>query len=134
MIVERAPPLRGCGQSSRRRTYTGRSRTENVVGRQRGPKLPLEWVIKKQTHDTAQLFGLGDRGTLEVGKKADVNVIDHANLALLQARMAHDLPAGGRRLLQEARGYKATIVNGAVTRRDGIDTGARPGRLLRGVR
>jgi N-acyl-D-amino-acid deacylase len=102
--------------------------------RTRGPKLPLEWVIRKQTHDTAQLFGLGDRGTLEVGKKADVNVIDHANLQLLQARMAFDLPAGGRRLLQEARGYKATIVSGMVTRRDGVDTGARPGQLLRGVR
>jgi N-acyl-D-aspartate/D-glutamate deacylase len=102
--------------------------------RMRGPKLPLEWVIKKQTHDTAHLFGLGDRGTLEVGKKADVNVIDLANLQLLQARMAYDLPAGGRRLLQEAKGYKATIVSGAVTRRDGVATGARPGKLLRGVR
>jgi N-acyl-D-amino-acid deacylase len=102
--------------------------------RTRGPKLPLEWVVKKQTHDTAQLFGLGDRGTLEVGKKADLNVIDTANLRLLQARMAHDLPAGGRRLLQEAQGYAATVVSGAVTRRNGADTGARPGRLLRGVR
>jgi N-acyl-D-amino-acid deacylase len=102
--------------------------------RVRGPKLPLEWVIKKQTADTAALFGLGDRGTLEAGKKADLNVIDHRNLALMQARMAHDLPAGGRRLLQEARGYKATIVSGAVTRRDGVDTGARPGQLLRGAR
>jgi N-acyl-D-aspartate/D-glutamate deacylase len=102
--------------------------------RVRGPKLPLEWVIKKQTSDTAALFGLGDRGTLEVGKKADLNVIDHGNLTLLQARMAHDLPAGGRRLLQEARGYKATIVSGTTTRRDGVDTGARPGRLLRGAR
>jgi N-acyl-D-aspartate/D-glutamate deacylase len=102
--------------------------------RTRGPKLPLEWVIKKQTHDTAQLFGLGDRGTLQAGQKADLNVIDVANLQLLQARMAHDLPAGGRRLLQEARGYKATVVSGVVTRRDGVDTGARPGQLLRGVR
>jgi N-acyl-D-aspartate/D-glutamate deacylase len=108
-------------------THWGRDRV-------RGPQLPLEWIIKKQTADTAALFGLGDRGTLEVGKKADLNVIDHAGLALLQARMAHDLPAGGRRLLQEARGYKATIVSGTVTRRDGVDTGARPGRLLRGAR
>jgi N-acyl-D-amino-acid deacylase len=102
--------------------------------RVRGPKLPLEWVIKKQTADTASLFGLGDRGTLQVGMKADLNVIDHRNLALMQAHMAYDLPAGGRRLLQEARGYKATIVSGAVTRRDGVDTGVRPGRLLRGAR
>jgi N-acyl-D-aspartate/D-glutamate deacylase len=102
--------------------------------RSRGDKLPLEWVVKKQTHDTAQLYGLTDRGTIEAGKKADLNVVDHANLTLLQARVAHDLPAGGRRLLQEARGYRATIVSGTVTRRDGVDTGARPGRLLRGAR
>ncbi|HEX7094895.1 MAG TPA: amidohydrolase family protein [Acidimicrobiales bacterium] len=99
--------------------------------RTRGPRFSLEWVVKKQTHDTAQLYGLTDRGTIEVGKKADLNVIDVANLTLLPARVVHDLPAGGRRLLQDARGYHATIVSGTVTRRHGVDTGARPGRLLR---
>ena len=102
--------------------------------RHRGKKLPLEYVVRKQCHDTAQLFGLTDRGTIEVGKKADINVIDMAALTLHPARMAYDLPAGGRRLVQHASGYAATIVSGTVTRRDGVDTGARPGRLVRGAR
>src|SRR5262249_53172986 len=95
--------------------------------RQRGEKLPLEYVVKKQSLDTAALFGLGDRGTLEVGKKADCNVIDFDRLTLRMPRMAYDLPAGGARLLQDAAGYGATIVSGEVTRCDGVDTGARPG-------
>ncbi|WP_046302289.1 amidohydrolase family protein [Mycobacterium sp. UM_Kg27] len=102
--------------------------------RHRGDKLPLEYVVRKQCRDTAQLFGLGDRGVIEVGKKADINVIDMDALNLLPARMAYDLPAGGRRLLQGASGYVATIVSGTVTRRNGVDTGARPGRLVRGAR
>jgi N-acyl-D-aspartate/D-glutamate deacylase len=102
--------------------------------RHRGKKLPLEYVVRKQCHDTAQLFGLTDRGTIEVGKKADINVIDLDALTLHPARMAYDLPAGGRRLVQGASGYAATIVSGTVTRRDGVDTGARPGRLVRGAR
>jgi N-acyl-D-amino-acid deacylase len=102
--------------------------------RHRGKKLSLEYVVRKQCHDTAQLFGLTDRGTIEVGKKADINVIDMDALTLHSARMAYDLPAGGRRLVQGASGYAATIVSGTVTRRDGVDTGARPGRLVRGAR
>ncbi|KUI17625.1 amidohydrolase [Mycobacterium sp. GA-1285] len=102
--------------------------------RRRGPKLPLEYVVRKQSHDTAQLFGLSDRGVIEVGKKADVNVIDMDALTLRPARMAYDLPAGGQRLVQGASGYTATIVSGVVTRRNGIDTGARPGRLVRSAR
>lgn len=102
--------------------------------RHRGAKLPLEHLIRKQTNDTAQLFGLGDRGVIQVGKKADVNVIDMDALRLHPPKMAYDLPAGGNRLVQNASGYTATIVSGTVTRRDGIDTGARPGRLLRGAR
>lgn len=102
--------------------------------RHRGPKLPLEHLIRKQTHDTARLFGLGDRGVIQVGKKADVNVIDMEALRLHTPKMAYDLPAGGNRLVQGASGYVATVVSGAVTRRDGVDTGARPGRLVRGAR
>ena len=102
--------------------------------RHRGEKLPLEYLVRKQSRDTAHLFGLTDRGTIELGKKADINVIDMNALRLLPARMAYDLPAGGQRLVQGASGYAATIVSGAVTRRDGVDTGARPGRLVRGVR
>ena len=102
--------------------------------RSRGPQLSLESVVQMQTQRTAQLYGLGDRGTVEVGKRADLNVIDHAALTLRSPRLAHDLPGGGRRLLQEASGYTATVVAGAVTRRNGVDTGARPGRLVRGQR
>jgi N-acyl-D-aspartate/D-glutamate deacylase len=102
--------------------------------RSRGPRFSLEHMVRKQTLDTATLFGLGDRGVLAVGKKADVNVIDMDALQLDVPRMAYDLPAGGRRLIQGARGYDATVVSGVVTRRHGVDTGARPGRLIRGVR
>ena len=102
--------------------------------RHRGPKLQLEHLIRKQTNDTAQLFGLGDRGVIELGKRADVNVIDMEALRLHTPKMAYDLPAGGNRLVQGASGYDATIVSGVVTRRAGVDTGARPGRLVRGAR
>jgi N-acyl-D-aspartate/D-glutamate deacylase len=102
--------------------------------RSRGEQLPLEWVVRKQTKDTAALFGMTDRGTLEPGQRADVNVIDHDRLNLRTPELVHDLPAGGRRLIQAADGYVATIVKGEITRRDGVDTGARPGRLVRGRR
>jgi N-acyl-D-aspartate/D-glutamate deacylase len=102
--------------------------------RTRGDTLPLEYLVKKQTSDTAALFGLGDRGVLAPGKKADVNVVDFEHLSLSMPRLAHDLPAGGGRLLQDADGYVATMVGGEVTRRHGLDTGARPGRLVRGPR
>ncbi len=102
--------------------------------RSRGPRFPLEYVVRKQTLDTASLFGLTDRGVLAVGKKADVNVIDLDALTLGVPLMAYDLPAGGNRLMQGASGYDATVVSGVVTRRHGADTGARPGKVLRGVR
>jgi N-acyl-D-aspartate/D-glutamate deacylase len=99
--------------------------------RTRGDRLSLESIVRKQTALTAEVVGLTDRGTLEVGKKADINVIDLDHLTLRPPHPADDLPAGGRRILQDASGYVATIVSGVVTRRDDSDTGARPGRLVR---
>ncbi len=105
-----------------------------VRDRSRGERLGLEESIRMLTRDGAELFGLGDRGTLAVGKRADINVIDLDAIALERPRSVADLPAGGRRLLQGGRGYAATVVAGEVTRRHGVDTGARPGRLIRGQR
>ena len=102
--------------------------------RSRGERLPLELVVHKMTSDTASLYGFGDRGVLAPGKRADVNVIDHANLTLHRPEMVYDLPGGARRLMQTADGYDATIVAGEVVMRAGVDTGARPGRLVRGSR
>jgi N-acyl-D-amino-acid deacylase len=99
--------------------------------RSRGQTLPLETVVRKQCANTAAVVGLTDRGTIEVGKKADLNVIDFDSLQLHAPRTVDDLPAGGRRVLQNATGYVATIVSGVVTRRHDLDTGARPGRLVR---
>jgi len=99
--------------------------------RTRGDRLSLESIVRKQTALTAEVVGLTDRGTLAVGKKADINVIDLEHLTLRPPHPADDLPAGGRRILQDASGYVATIVSGVVTRRDDSDTGARPGRLVR---
>jgi N-acyl-D-aspartate/D-glutamate deacylase len=102
--------------------------------RTRGPRLPVEWVVRKMTRDTAELYGLGDRGMLAPGKKGDVNVIDAAGLRLAIPELVHDLPGGARRLVQKAQGYTATVVSGEVTFRDGEHTGALPGRLVRGPR
>jgi N-acyl-D-aspartate/D-glutamate deacylase len=102
--------------------------------RTRGPKLPLETVVRKMTHDCAALYGLDDRGTLEVGKRADINVIDYDRLAIAMPEMVYDLPSGAGRLLQPTTGYLATIVAGEVTRRNDAETGARPGRLVRSRR
>ncbi len=99
--------------------------------RSRGPQLSIESVVKKMTADTAALFGFTDRGVLAVGKRADLNVIDHDRLQLREPRLVRDLPAGGTRLLQAAEGYRATIVAGQVTREHDRFTGARPGRLVR---
>ncbi len=102
--------------------------------RTRGDRLPLEWVVKKQTHDTARLYGLGDRGTVEVGAVADLNLIDYDNLQMANPTVVNDLPAGGSRILQDAVGYVETIKSGVTTFADGKETGARPGTLLRGAR
>ena len=97
-------------------------------------RLPLELVVRKTTLDTARLYGLGDRGVLAPGMKADLNVLDAGALALQLPKVAYDLPGGARRLVQSATGYVATIVSGEVTLSAGEDTGARPGKLVRGAR
>ena len=99
--------------------------------RTRGEGLPLEFIIAKQTKRNADLYGMTDRGSLEVGKRADINVIDFERLSLGELEVRSDLPAGGTRILQPASGYLATFVNGVQTRKDDVDTGARPGRLVR---
>lgn len=101
--------------------------------RTRGDKLPLEFLIKRQCHDTAAWVGLKDRGLLAAGYRADLNVIDFEALKLHTPHIVHDLPAGGRRLMQHADGYEATIVAGQVIQRHGSATGAKPGRLVRGA-
>ena len=101
--------------------------------RSRGDKIPLETLVKWQTHDTAATVGLHDRGLLRPGYKGDVNIIDFENLKLRAPKIVHDLPAGGRRLGQIAEGYRATIVAGVVTYRDGVSTGKLPGKLIRGA-
>ena len=101
-------------------------------GRTRGEGLPIEFIIEKQTRRNARLYGLKDRGTLQVGMRADLNVIDMAALSVAMPVSHCDLPAGGARLLQKIAGYEATLLNGVVTRRHDQDTGARPGRLVRG--
>lgn len=106
--------------------------THWVRDRQRGPTLPLEKVVSMQTRDTARLYGLNDRGVLAVGMKADVNVIDFERLAIQAPEMVFDLPANGRRMIQRARGYVATIVSGVVTWENGEATGEMPGKLIRG--
>lgn len=111
--------------------------TSNLIhwtrDRARGPRLPLETMIARQTRDTAQAVGLLDRGLIAPGYRADLNVIDYEGLRLEAPKVAYDLPAGGRRLVQRAHGYVATIVSGVVTQRDGEPTGALPGRLVRGA-
>src|SRR5580698_3362268 len=106
--------------------------THWVRDRSRGGRIPLEFAVKRQTHDTAQLYGLHDRGTLAPGMKADVNLIEFENLRLHPPEMVFDLPANGRRFVQRADGYKFTIVSGEVTFEDGQPTGALPGQVVRG--
>jgi N-acyl-D-aspartate/D-glutamate deacylase len=102
-----------------------------VRDRSRGT-ISLENAIKRQCQDTARLYGLEDRGVIAPGYLADLNVIDMDKLKLGKPWLAFDLPAGGKRLLQKAEGYVATIKNGQVTFRDGKWTGETPGGLIRG--
>lgn len=108
--------------------------THWVRDRTRGPRIALEAAVRMQTSETADLYGLGDRGRLIAGLRADINIIDLEQLRLLPPEVLHDLPAGSRRLVQRAQGYRATIVAGTVTREHDTDTGERPGRLIRGSR
>jgi N-acyl-D-aspartate/D-glutamate deacylase len=99
--------------------------------RVRGPRIPLEFMVKKATSDCAALYDLSDRGVVAPGKRADLNVIDYDRLNVSMPYMSFDLPSGGGRLLQTGSGYLATLVAGQVTRENDTDTGARPGKLLR---
>jgi N-acyl-D-aspartate/D-glutamate deacylase len=105
--------------------HWGRDRTRG--------RLPVELLIGRQSRATAEAVGLFDRGVLAPGRRADLNIIDVDNLAVERPRMAFDLPAGGKRLLQRARGYRHTFVRGVETYHDGEATGALPGRLVRGA-
>lgn len=100
--------------------------------RSRGERLPLAWVVKALTREPALTVGLADRGLIAPGYKADLNVLDPHRLRLKSPEVTYDLPAGGRRLVQRAEGYCATIVSGTVAYRDGEATGSLPGRLVRG--
>ena len=100
--------------------------------RRRGPRLPLEMLVKKQTRDTALAYGLCDRGLIAPGYKADFNLIDFERLRARLPQLVYDLPAGGKRLVQRADGYRATFVSGIEVMRDGEPTGELPGRLVRG--
>lgn len=101
--------------------------------RERG-RIPLERIIQMQAHDTARFIGLTDRGLLAPGQRADINIIDFDNLELLHPTMLEDLPAGGQRLMQHAKGYVTTLVDGQPIAQDGKLTGVRPGRLVRAGR
>ena len=105
--------------------HWGRDRPDN--------RIDLEFLVQRQARDTARTVGLCDRGVLEAGYRADVNVIDFDNLAVRGPELAYDLPAGGRRVLQRADGYLHTIVGGEETYASGEATGALPGRLVRGA-
>ena len=100
--------------------------------RTRGPRLPLEFIVHRQTRQTAEFYGLHDRGLISAGMRADINIIDYENLGFDMPRMVFDLPAHGRRLVQRARGYRATFVNGIQTIDNDEFTGELPGRLIRG--
>jgi N-acyl-D-amino-acid deacylase len=102
--------------------------------RSRGRTLPLEMLIKRQTSETADFFGLADRGRLAPGLRADVNLIDYERLQVKKPELVHDMPAGGRRFVQRVEGYEATLVAGTPIFEQGQHTGAMPGKLVRAGR
>ena len=105
-------------------SHWGRDRTK-------GEKMPLEFLVRKLSSDTASAYGMDDRGLLQAGCLADINVIDFDNLRLDRPEAIFDLPTGGRRLVQRAEGYDATIKAGEVIFTNGEHTGALPGKLVR---
>lgn len=107
-------------------THWGRDRT-------RGEKIPLEFLVNKQTRRTAEAYGLLDRGLLRPGYKADFNIIDFERLTVGAPELVRDLPAGGKRLVQRPQGYSQTFVSGIEVSCEGEATGQRPGRLIRGA-
>ena len=114
-----------CSASTFHLTHWARDRTA-------GERLPVELLVHKLSGANAELYGFDDRGTVTVGKRADLNVIDLERLKICEPEVRHDLPTGAARIMQAAEGYVATLVNGVVTRDQDADTGARPGRLARG--
>src|SRR2546423_3212116 len=121
------PSIVDAGMPSFMLSHGGRDRS-------RGPKLPLELLVKRQTSETADFFGLHDRGRLVPGQRADVNLIDFNRLRLHKPELVHDMPANGRRFIQRVEGYEATLVAGAPVFEHGQHTGAMPGRLVRAGR
>ncbi|MDP7066227.1 MAG: amidohydrolase family protein [Acidimicrobiales bacterium] len=107
-------------------THWGRDRT-------RGERLPLEFLVNKQTRRTAETYGLFDRGLLRPGYKADFNIVDFERLSVGTPELIYDLPAGGKRLVQRPEGYSNTFVSGVEVANGGEATGERPGRLIRGA-
>ena len=106
--------------------------THWVRDRQRGPRLQLEKMVQRQTRKTAELYGLTDRGLIAPGLRADLNLIDFDALSFDMPEMVYDFPANGRRLVQHAKGYVGTFVNGVQTVERDEFTGALPGKILRG--
>ena len=100
--------------------------------RSRGDKISLEFIVNKQTKETARTFGLFDRGEIKKGFLADINIIDYKNLTVYKPEMVYDLPTGGRRIIQKSSGYSATIKSGIITYENDIATGELPGSLIRG--
>jgi N-acyl-D-aspartate/D-glutamate deacylase len=102
--------------------------------RTKGERFPIEYLVRKLSSDTARAYGMTDRGELRAGALADINVIDFEKLKLHRPEAVHDLPAGGKRLIQRVEGYRYTVKSGAVTFDNGNFTGALPGTLVRGGR
>ncbi len=107
--------------------------THWVRDRTRGERVPVEFIVKRMSKDTAELYGFADRGVVAPGMKADLNVIDLDGLRLHPPEMIFDLPAGGRRFMQRASGYRYTLCSGEVTLENDEATGNYPGRLVRGA-